>query len=142
MPITGSANCHLDGALCYIMLSLSRKHGVLLCARCCPAEQDGKGGIEAVFGTMKRFLHALQNKGIDAATPRLHENTSPRPQPNFKTELFEIDRARIEEMVSDPKHAAAVSLFKCLKRFGEAMFDGKTLHTAHQRAASATAAWI
>ena len=100
----------------------------MLCARYFPAEQDGKGGIDAIFGALKRFLYALQNKGIDTATPRqLFENLSSRPQTNFKTELFEIDRVQIEAMAADPEHAVALSLFKKLKRFGEAIFDGKTL---------------
>jgi hypothetical protein len=110
------------------MIVLCKKYGMLLYARYFPAEQDGKGGIDAMFGTLKRFLYALQNKGIDTATPRqLYENLSSRSQTNFKTELFEIDRSQIEVMASDPQHAVALVLFKRLQRFGEAIFDGKTL---------------
>ena len=126
--LTDSACCYLDGTLYYWMLVLCRKYGILMYARYYPAEQDGKGGIDAIFATQKRFLYALQNKGIDTATPRqLYENLSSRPQNNFKTEMFEIDRARIAEMVEDPKHAVGVALFKRIKRFGEAVFDGKVL---------------
>jgi hypothetical protein len=45
------------------MIVLCKKYGMLLYARYFPAEQDGKGGIYAMFGTVKRFLYALQNKG-------------------------------------------------------------------------------
>ena len=77
--LTDSACCHLDGVLCYWMLVLCKKHGMVLHARYFPAEQDGKGGIDAVFGTLERFPYALQNKGIDTATPRqLFENLSPQ----------------------------------------------------------------
>ena len=84
-----------------------------------------------------RYLYALQNKGIDTATPRqLFENLSARPRANFKTELFDIDRDRIEAMVNDPDHAVGVSLFKRLKRFGEAIFDDHKLEISeyHGRA--------
>ena len=110
------------------MLVLCRKHGLLLYARYFPAEQDGKGGIDAFFGTQKRYLYSLQNKGTDTATPRqLFENLPARPRDNVKTELFEMDRAHIESMETDPEHADAIALFKRVKRFGEAIFDGKTL---------------
>jgi hypothetical protein len=126
--MTDSANCYLDGVLYYFMLVICRDHGLLLYARYYPAEQDAKGGIDAIFATLKRYLYALQNRGIDTATPReLFENVSSRPQQNFKTELFEIDRERIEELVNEPAHATAVGIFKRLKRFGDAVFDGKTL---------------
>jgi hypothetical protein len=111
------------------MIVLCKKYGMLLYPRYFPAEQDGRGGIDdAMFGTLKRFLYALQNKGIDTTTPRqLYENLSSRSQSNFKTELFEIDRSqKIEVMASDLQHAVALVLFKRLQRFGEGIFDGKT----------------
>jgi hypothetical protein len=100
----------------------------LLYSRYYPAEQDAKGGIDAIFATIKRYLYAMQNRGIDTATPRqLFENLSSRPHKNFKNELFEIDRTRIEDMINHPDHALALQLFSRLKRFGEAVFDGTTL---------------
>jgi hypothetical protein len=52
------------------MLVTRRSHGIVLRSFHHPNAQDAKGGIDACFGTKKRHLYGLVNKGCGVATPR------------------------------------------------------------------------
>ena len=125
--LTDSASCYLDGRLYYFMLVICRRHGVVLRSYHHPGEQDAKGGVDAFFGTEKRHLYMLIDKGHDVATPRqLFNSLSAWPRSNVHVELYEINRDGIEELLDAPQHKAGVALFSRLKRFNEAVFDEAT----------------
>jgi hypothetical protein len=125
--LTDSAPCYLDGSMYYFMLVTCRENGIVLRSYHHPAEQDGKGGVDAFFGTLKRHLCSLIDKGNDVATPRqLFNSIAGWPRDNVHVEMYDINREGIDGLLAHPTHKAGVELFSRLKRFNGAVFDETT----------------
>jgi hypothetical protein len=109
------------------MLVICRANGIVLRSFHHPNEQDAKGGIDAFFGTAKRQLCAMVNKGEDVATPRqLFNCLSAWSKKTVHVEMYDIKREAIEDLLESPTHKAGVELFSRLRRFNEAVYCEET----------------